>query len=221
METPPEIGKPFAADDISFPQALEPSRSRARVDGLPRLSCVVKGSAREGLQRRNRDLRAGLSFRYGGHPLRALPLPCDLAEQIRNRVFEGLWARDYLSAMKRRRSGPFADMLSPVYVSKTLHGCRTLLDNTGMVNAMINKAFSENIDNDANSAELAPFIEDAIRSVGSSADRYDPDQGAKFTTFAHPGINGYAGRWRKHRVGGKRDTFSGCANGNRRGWRDC
>jgi hypothetical protein len=127
MAIPPELGKPFAADGISFTDALEhPLLGPALIDFH---DCLVWPTDDE------RDHCEGvgtfllvLRFAEAGHPLRAMPLPRDLSEQIRVRAMNDR-APEIAAIMKARKRGRLREHVPGMLIAKTIHGTDTLISN--------------------------------------------------------------------------------------------
>ena len=205
MAIPPELGKPFAADGISFTDALEhPLLGPALIDFH---DCLVWPTDDE------RDHCEGvgtfllvLRFAEAGHPLRAMPLPGDLSEQIRVRAMNDR-APEIAAIMKARKRGRLREQVPGMLIAKTIHGTDTLISNVDSSVRLVLSFWGKYAPKDERKenptatsrgpgiADFEEYAEAAVMALSDRADHFDRGQGARFTTFVYKRLWGVMMDW--------------------------
>jgi hypothetical protein len=151
------------------------------------------------------------SFVHAGYPIIAMPPPRDAADIIWRQTMR-LLDPDYREALSQARWKPSLDpdqrwpSMSPVLLARTIQGCITLLKNADSINRFRMSIWKKMEDCLPKQATLPygiskpkmptgilafeEFNQRAEEAVIRAAERYDPDRGAKFTTYAYRRIQG-------------------------------
>src|SRR5262249_11737479 len=112
------------------------------------------------------------------------------------KAFMDRWAPEYMEVMRNAGSGKFLKHLPPFLIADTLHGSRTLLENSKRLRQSIVRHGREN----ENPIHFEQYADLAVKAVEDCANRFDETSGTKFTTFVHKRLRGTSIDYRRSKM---------------------
>jgi hypothetical protein len=154
LQRSPKFSKTIEIDGISLSEAFKRPDLRSAFESFhDRLhwSEDQPDTGAEGIE----EFLLCYAFAMAGNPILAMPTPRDAAKFIwahTGRQFNA----DYRAAADNANRGRLFELLPPVFVASTIHGCRTLLENAAGIHRTIVAAFRRGAPSDAGDVQFEP-----------------------------------------------------------------
>jgi hypothetical protein len=156
LQRPPKFSKTIEIAGISLSDAFKRPDLRSALESCHDRLCWSE--IPDGVE----EILLCYAFAVAGNPILAMPAPRYAAKIIWAHIGHQLNS-DYRAAADNANRGWLFELLPPVFVASTIHGCRTLLKNAAGIQRLIVAEFRRGAPSDAGDTQFEEFAQRAER----------------------------------------------------------